>query len=253
MRRAGRPAASGTRAAAPTRGRGRGRRPRRPARPRTGRRGAASGSAGIARVGARGAIATRASAARPLPYCDAAGARWPPRAAVGHLARGRIALVGILGRRAGDDVVEGPDELAARRARGMRRRVGDVRPQLGHVAVLGVRDLAGQHLVQDAAERVDVRAPVDRVALDLLRGDVVGRPDPGAGRVRSSASTRDAWSARSRSGRRARLSPSPQIRMFAGLTSRWTRPAACAASSAPAIWVRMIRPTRPSVHAGRGR
>ena len=95
------------------------------------------------------------------------------------LARGRIAIRGILGRRLGDDVVEGGHEIAARRA-GPRRRVADVRPELGDVAVLRVGDLAGQHLVEDAAQRVDVRAPVDRVALDLLGGDVVGRPHPEA-------------------------------------------------------------------------
>ena len=98
----------------------------------------------------------------------------------GHLARGGIAIGGILGRRPGDDLVEGGHEVGARRA-GLRRRVADVRPQLGDVAVLGVGDLAGQHLVQHATERVDVRATVDRVALDLLGGDVVGRPHPEAG------------------------------------------------------------------------
>ena len=97
-----------------------------------------------------------------------------------HLARGRIAIGGVLGRRLGDDVVEGGHELGARRA-GLRRRVADVRPELGDVAVLRVGDLAGQHLVEDAAQRVDVGATVDRVALDLLGGDVVGGPHPQAG------------------------------------------------------------------------
>ena len=83
------------------------------------------------------------------------------------------------GRRPGDDLVEGGHEIGARRA-GLRRRVADVRPELGDVAVLGVGDLAGQHLVQDAAQRVDVRATVDGVGLDLLGSDVVGRPHPEA-------------------------------------------------------------------------
>ena len=107
----------------------------------------------------------------------------------GHLARGGIAIGGILGRRLGDDLVEGGHEVGARRA-GLRRRVADVRPELGDVAVLGVGDLAGQHLVQDATQRVDVRATVDRVALDLLGGDVVGRPHPEAGPRQASGRAR---------------------------------------------------------------
>ena len=95
----------------------------------------------------------------------------------GHLARGGVAILGLLGRRSRDDLVEGADELGALRAR-QRRRVGDVRPELRHVAVLGVRDLAGQHLVQHAAERVHVGAAVDVTALDLLGRDVVRRADP---------------------------------------------------------------------------
>ena len=39
-----------------------------------------------------------------------------------------------------------------------------------------------------------------------------------------------------------------EIRMFAGLTSRWTSPRACAASSAEAIW-----PTRPTARSGSSR
>src|SRR4029453_7394116 len=42
-------------------------------------------------------------------------------------------------------------------------------------------DLAGEHLVEHAAERVDVGPPVDRRGLDLLGGDVVGGADPRAG------------------------------------------------------------------------
>jgi hypothetical protein len=56
-----------------------------------------------------------------------------------------------------------------------------VRPQLGHVGVLGVGDVAGQHLVEDAAKGVDVGAAVDRMALDLLGRDVVRRANPAAG------------------------------------------------------------------------
>ena len=43
-------------------------------------------------------------------------------------------------------------------------------------------DLADQHLVEDDAERVDVRARVDPLAHRLLGGDVVGRAEHPAGR-----------------------------------------------------------------------
>ena len=103
----------------------------------------------------------------------------------GQLGRLRVARRRILGRRARDDLVEGAVELRARQAR-RRRRVGDVRPQLRHVVVLRIGDAARQHLVQHAAQRVDVGAAVDRPGLDLLGGDVVGRADPRA-RAREAA------------------------------------------------------------------
>ncbi len=37
----------------------------------------------------------------------------------------------------------------------------------------------GDELVEHAAERVDIAAPVDRLARDLLRGHVLGRPEDG--------------------------------------------------------------------------
>ena len=50
-----------------------------------------------------------------------------------------------------------------------------------HLGVLLVREGPGQALVEDAAERVHVRAPVDRLPLDLLGRRVVHCPDEEAG------------------------------------------------------------------------
>ena len=43
---------------------------------------------------------------------------------------------------------------------------------------MGERRAAGEHVVEDAAERVDVGSGVDPLAPDLLRGDEVQRADP---------------------------------------------------------------------------
>ncbi len=90
-----------------------------------------------------------------------------------------VAVVRVLGRRARDHLVEGLGQVGALQTR-RGRRVGDVRPQLRHVVVLREGDAAGEHLVEHAAERVDVRAPVDGAGLDLLGRHVVGGADPGA-------------------------------------------------------------------------
>jgi hypothetical protein len=55
-----------------------------------------------------------------------------------------------------------------------------VGPDLRDVALVVVRDPAGERLVEHAAERVDVGAAVDAGALDLLGRDVVDRADPHA-------------------------------------------------------------------------
>ena len=49
------------------------------------------------------------------------------------------------------------------------------------LAVAGEGHLAGEQLEEQAAERVDVDAGVDRAAGDLLRGDVVEGADEAAG------------------------------------------------------------------------
>src|SRR5262249_20302348 len=56
-----------------------------------------------------------------------------------------------------------------------RGRLVQGRPEDRHLRVLAKRRLAGERLVEDAAQRVDVRAAIDGLALDLLRGDVVDR------------------------------------------------------------------------------
>ena len=62
-----------------------------------------------------------------------------------------------------------------------RRRLGEVRPQLRLVALAVERDAAGEREVEQAAERIDVRARVHAIAADLLGRDVVERADPVAG------------------------------------------------------------------------
>ena len=116
------------------------------------------------------------------------GIRAERRALLGDRAIDRVGEVGglgvpvvwILGRRARHHVVEGLDELGALQAR-RGRRILDVRPQLCHVVVLRVRDAPREHLVEHAAERIDVSASIHRPTLDLLRRDVVRGSDPGAG------------------------------------------------------------------------
>jgi hypothetical protein len=52
-----------------------------------------------------------------------------------------------------------------------------VRPQDTDLEVPGIGDVPREALDDHAAERVHVRASVDHVALDVLGGDVVDRPD----------------------------------------------------------------------------
>ena len=153
----GRPAASRHRGGADAGGRGVGRRPRlRRRRP---------GGGGGRRRGRRGAAERLAARWR--------SARRPLRARAWLLARDRRRAPPRPSRPRWRSDRRAPWPSPARRPRRrratrsgrcalrQRRRVGDVRPELRHVAVLGVGDLAGQHLVQHAAERVDVGAAVD--------------------------------------------------------------------------------------------
>ena len=60
-------------------------------------------------------------------------------------------------------------------------RVVDVRPELLEVVVAIEYHASGQHLEQDAGERVDVRPGVDVGAVRLLWGHVVDRSEGHAG------------------------------------------------------------------------
>ena len=110
---------------------------------------------------APGPLSCSAAATAARPRSPADGKRSP-----GCFASARRDHAVEAGREAGNAV--------ARR----RRRLRQVRPQLGLVAVARVRRAAGQREVEDAAERVDVGAGIGPLAADLLRGDVVERPDP---------------------------------------------------------------------------
>lgn len=79
-------------------------------------------------------------------------------------------LLGILRHRAGDHGVDGGCAHA-------RRRLGDVGDERGGVGLACVRHRARQAFEQDRAERVEVAAGRGRVAVDLLRRDVVERAD----------------------------------------------------------------------------
>ena len=92
----------------------------------------------------------------------------------------RVALLRVLGQRALDHGVERGRDLGDEVGR-LRRRLGQVRPEARLVAVAAERHDAGEREEQQAAERVDVRAGVDALAADLLRRDIVERPDPVAG------------------------------------------------------------------------
>jgi hypothetical protein len=80
------------------------------------------------------------------------------------VARRRVAVVGVLGHRARDHLVERDRYVRSGLAQ-RRRRLLHVRPDLGRLGVARVRDPAGEHLVEHAAERVHVGARVDRLAL----------------------------------------------------------------------------------------
>ena len=121
---------------------------------------------------------------------------------------------------------------------------------------------AGQHLVEHAAERPDVGALVDRLALGLLRRHV-GRgaedhPAHGHRRRRDGRRVREARRSPPGGGLKSRPSaagssalaspksstfttPSARSLMLAGLRSRWMIPCSWAASSASAICLAMGR------------
>ena len=98
---------------------------------------------------------------------------------IDELAAGRVPLVRRLRQRGREDGVERLRELGPHLGEARRRlvQVGEDDRQL---ALALERPRAGEALEEDAAERVDVGAAVDRAALDLLGRDVVDRPDEAA-------------------------------------------------------------------------
>ena len=104
--------------------------------------------------------------------------------------------------------------------------------------------LAGQHLIEDAAERPDIRSLVHRLAARLLRAHVRRR-------AQNDAVASLVQSDRRRVSKLAAVAPSPSVfanpksrtlttpdgvtLTLAGLRSRWMMPLSCAAESASAI------------------
>jgi hypothetical protein len=88
------------------------------------------------------------------------------------LAAARVALLRVLGQRRGEHGVEGGRQLRSPCARGRRLRF-EVCERHGEGRVTAKRGLPDETLVEHAAERVDVRPPVDLLTGDLLGGDVV--------------------------------------------------------------------------------
>src|SRR5947199_139597 len=107
------------------------------------------------------------------PHCGCGGtAEVPGR---------QIAAVRVLRHRPLDYVLELRRDLVASGGRDRRRGLLHVGPDLGRLGVARVGDVAGERLVEDATERVDVGAGVDLLALELLGRDVVERADEHAG------------------------------------------------------------------------
>ena len=90
----------------------------------------------------------------------------------GELSAARVALLRLLRQRPGDHGVERGRQLGPLCARRRRLRF-EVREHDREVRVTPERRLPDETLVEHAAERVDVRPPVDLLTGDLLGGDVV--------------------------------------------------------------------------------
>ena len=88
----------------------------------------------------------------------------------------------------------------------------------------GERRLAGQHLVEHAAERVDVGAGVDVALAARLLGAHVGRRADGEAGLGELARRRPPASARAMPKSATSVWPSAVSRMFSGLMSRCTTP-----------------------------
>ena len=124
----------------------------------------------------RGRHRRRLDGPRPLHRRRRAVAARDRVAQVGdEVGRRRRPLPGLLRQPSRHHRVDAAAELGPQR-RGERWRLGDVRPQQRRLARLLERHLAGQALVGDGGERVDV-ALAPCLALDLLGRDVVERAE----------------------------------------------------------------------------
>ena len=94
----------------------------------------------------------------------------------GELPAARVALLRVLRQRPGDHARRAPPAAPAAGARRRGLRL-EVREHDREVRVTPERRLPDEALVQHAAERVDVRPPVDLLAGDLLGSDVVDRAE----------------------------------------------------------------------------
>ena len=141
-----------------------------------------------------------------------------------HLVRALVAVVRILGKRPQDDHVELGRDVGAQLRRWLRRVREVLHRDLDRRLAVEGR-LAGQELVEDDAERVQIGARIDLAAAGLLGGEVLRRPHD-----------------RARLGHLAGAGPrDPEVRhlhaaLAVGLMSRWTMPCRCAKRSAERIW-----------------
>ena len=106
--------------------------------------------------------------------------------------------------------------------------------ELRQVGVEGERRLSGEREVEDAAERVDVNPSVSWAPFNLFGGDVIDAPEELPEDVRTVPELAILLIPKSVRNTRSPLE-SGSTRTLAGLTSRWTRPSACAASRAAAM------------------
>ena len=160
--------------------------------------------------------------------------------AVGQVARRREAVRGALLQAALDHAAQGLRQVGPRLTDRRRRVAQDRRGQFGRRRAVE-RPLSAGHLVEDDAEREDVRAVIDGPARDLLRA-TCRAPCPSPRRRASAAPwrrlprparrRRRTWPGRSRA---PSPGPSAVTITLAGLRSRWTMPFSCAAASASAM------------------
>ena len=98
----------------------------------------------------------------------------------------------------------------------------------GELAVAGEGGAPAEHLVEDDAERVDVGASVLGLALDLLGREILGGAEIAPVLRRSAPEPVAVEAALAMPKSATSTRPSSASRMLAGLTSRWTMPAAWA-------------------------